>query len=218
MLGITKIIKRSHRSEINQKDFKSFGLHISKLKIDKEVNEKGNFDLFKRNVDNIVSMHHSLSEVCKLVDLNISDSNINIISRPDIYIRTSLEEIVLKIQKCELFNSNYPVIYYSSYIYNGKHNRLLLDQKNGGTDCFIVANNHALKILSGLSKDVGKFKIPSKIFAEDSLFNFLYLNNVIFKSLNYSAPFDWDILRFNGFHEKKHIVFLKSIKQHLNNP
>lgn len=203
---------KSFRERTELKRVELLNIKLENTKIENELENKGVSNSQNENIDNIISMHHSLSEACKLVNLCDYETNINIITRPDIYLKTSLVNTISEIKKCDLFNSKFPVVYYSGFVFSLKHDRLLLDQKNGGKDCLLIANNIALKVLTNLSLNKKKFEIPYKIFAEDYLFNFLTLNNVIYKPLSYSAPFNWDIQRNNGFHEKKHVVFFKSIK------
>lgn len=202
----------SHRRLVNPKKLEEFNLEFEDFKIDNELDKNGVKNEYGENIDNIISMHHSLSEACKLVKFNDFDTNINIITRPDVFLRSSLVNVISKIKDCILFNSKFPVVYYSGFVFSIKHNRLLLDQKNGGKDCLLIANNSALIKLTAMNLDKNKYDIPYKIFAEDYLFNYLTLNNVIYKPLTYSAPFDWDISRYHGFHEQKYIVFLKSMK------
>lgn len=204
--------QKSYRKKTQLKKIELINIKFKNAKVEDELEKKKLVNSQNENIDNIISMHHSLSEVCKLVNLDDFDTNINIITRPDIYLRTSLVKTITELKKCNLFNSKFPVVYYSGFVFALKHDRLLLDQKNGGKDCLLIANNIAMESLTNLGLNYNKFEIPYKIFAEDYLFNFLTFNNVIYKPLTYSAPFNWDIKRNNGFHEKKHVVFFKSIK------
>ncbi|WP_462177882.1 hypothetical protein [Pseudoalteromonas gelatinilytica] len=157
------------------------------------------------------SMHYSMSKAINLA-LSEKDYSAYLLTRPDILFKSHLP-MASALEYFSLHDKNLPILFRACYFVPTYQSDIDYFRKAGATDCVMLMNRPAADVLSSIN-DIPKNIYYEKVrkWAEGQLNLFLAHKIVLVKTMNFTAPLNWSLLRESGEEVKRSVAILQEFK------